>query len=270
MDGLLNGRLKVDISLPRFGSCGSPQHPWVFVKRRLPFNFIHLPKRGRIKFSILGRESLVEPGGFLWMSSEVEHDMSQSDVRQPVVMYHMRIVIRTVAGVPCRLPEDSFILPHALGLHRIYEGWFAESGLDSPYAAAIGQGLIIQTFGQLFAGLQHSLGGRRLTARQQQRIREYCDSRLTNSPTPGELAEYLHLSTAYMARLFRTTFGKTPKSWLADERMRLASALLVETSRSISDVASEIGYSDIYAFSRQFSHSVGCSPTTFRARYRAI
>lgn len=265
--GLASGGLRAEIAVPGFGSYGSPRKPWVFIDRELPFNFIHLPKRGRIRMAIADAETIVDPGGFLWVSSGTKHDMAQSDVRQPVVMYHLRVVIRTASGDPCRLAEDALVLPHALALHRLYESWFADPTTISPYAAPIAQGLILQTFGQLFVGLERSLGDRRLTAQQQQRLRRFCDEHIANSPTPAMLANHLELSIPYMARLFRATFGKSPKSWLADERMRVASARLVETSLSITAIAQDLGYADVYSFSRQFSRSIGRSPSAFRAEH---
>jgi AraC-like DNA-binding protein len=220
--------------------------------------------------AIAGGETTIDPGSFLWVSSDIEHDMSQSDVRQPVVMYHLRVVLRSASGAAVRLSEDSFVLPHALALHRLYEGWFSDPAMTSPYAASIAQGLILQTFGQLFVGLERSLGGRRLTAEQQQRLRRFCDAHIANSPTPASLAAYLDLSVAYMARLFRATFGTSPKSWLADERMRMASVRLVETNLPIGAIAQDLGYADVYSFSRQFSRSIGCSPTAFRDRHRLL
>jgi AraC-like DNA-binding protein len=184
-------------------------------------------------------------------------------------MYHLRVNLRTSAGRPCRPLEDVLHLPHALPLHRLFDSWFSDQFLSSTHAASISQGLILQAFGQLFVGLERSAGGRRLTASQQQRLQRFCEEHIFHTPTPRQLAAYLKLSPPYMARLFQAAFGKSPKTWLVDERMRVASVQLVESDLPVTAIGQNLGYPDVYSFSRQFSRSIGCSPRAFRMRHRS-
>ena len=48
------------------------------------------------------------------------------------------------------------------------------------------------------------------------------------------------------------------------QRMAKAAELLKDPAQSVSDVARDLGFSDISVFSRQFKQITGMSPTDFR------
>ena len=74
-------------------------------------------------------------------------------------------------------------------------------------------------------------------------------------------------------------FGRSPRSFqrkLADlgltyvdirdaARCSVAKRLLEQTTSSITDIALEIGYSELSAFSRSFKRQVGLGPSRYRA-----
>lgn len=85
--------------------------------------------------------------------------------------------------------------------------------------------------------------------------------------TPQQLAEVANLSPDYFARLFKQTYGVIPRTWLVQEKMRLASVEQVTTRKFITQVAAELGYSDLYLFNRQFKNVCACSPREFRLQH---
>jgi AraC-like DNA-binding protein len=92
----------------------------------------------------------------------------------------------------------------------------------------------------------------------------YAEQHIAHRPTAPDLASTLDLTTYYFTRVFRRTFGRSPRAWLMRERMRRAADELVETSRSIKSVAYSLGYADLYLFSRQFRAAMGKSPRSYR------
>lgn len=267
IEGLSSGELKLAMSFPGFGRYGSPSEPWNFANRTLPFHVVHLPLKGRIWLHVGATDYQVEPGSFLWISPGVTHDIRRQDTDHTLTMYHVRVVVHRTDGMPCRMPEDVIILPHALAIHRLFEVWFGEAAHTTHNAGSIGLGLFLQTFGYLFAGLNTAAAGPRFTSAQQMALRRLLDEHSGQLPTPADLATHLGLSHTHFSRVFKATFGVSPRGWIASQRMHAACTQLVESRRSITSIGEALGYADIYSFSRQFSRVMGCSPREFRLRH---
>lgn len=92
----------------------------------------------------------------------------------------------------------------------------------------------------------------------------------SNRATPADLARALELSPDYFSRSFRRTFGLSPRRFLVEERLRLAALRLLESPRNVSQIALELGYADVFLFSRQFKAHFGHSPTAYRAQHEAV
>ncbi|MCY1313870.1 Virulence regulon transcriptional activator VirF [compost metagenome] len=72
-----------------------------------------------------------------------------------------------------------------------------------------------------------------------------------------------------LQRLTREVFQLSPKQILMKARIEKACELLESTSNSITDIATECGYSDHSAFSRQFRAALHCTPQQYRLSVRA-
>jgi AraC-like DNA-binding protein len=79
-----------------------------------------------------------------------------------------------------------------------------------------------------------------------------------------ELAEHVHLSKYYFAHRFKEIAGAPPVEYIIQARINHAKSLLVQTNKSIDDIAYEVGYSSSNSFSNVFTNKVGQSPRSFR------
>ena len=68
------------------------------------------------------------------------------------------------------------------------------------------------------------------------------------------------ISAKYFETLFRQEYGVTPKEYLIRLRIEYAKVLLENEKYTVSDAAFEVGYSDIYHFSKIFKAKTGMSP----------
>ncbi|GGD97161.1 AraC family transcriptional regulator [Paenibacillus nasutitermitis] len=75
------------------------------------------------------------------------------------------------------------------------------------------------------------------------------------------------LRNTQFSTLFKRMTGMAPQAYKTRMKMRKAAAALIESTRSISDIAASHGYSTIHHFSRQFSAYYGVSPSAYRGRY---
>jgi AraC family transcriptional regulator len=76
------------------------------------------------------------------------------------------------------------------------------------------------------------------------------------------------LSPFHFLRIFADVLGVTPHQYLVRARLRRAARLLADDSRSITDVALDVGFGDLSNFVRTFHRAAGVSPGSFRRAAR--
>lgn len=79
-----------------------------------------------------------------------------------------------------------------------------------------------------------------------------------------ELASHAGLSTSRFAHLFKEQVGISPMQYLEKHRMRIAGEYLLHSDRTISEVASEVGYENPIYFSQLFRKHFDKSPRQYR------
>jgi AraC-like DNA-binding protein len=84
------------------------------------------------------------------------------------------------------------------------------------------------------------------------------------APDYAALASRYNMSLTTMRERFRSVTGNTLHGYLLQLRLSRARTMLAETDMPMKRIADELGYSDIYYFSRQFHQIVGISPSAFR------
>jgi AraC-like DNA-binding protein len=72
------------------------------------------------------------------------------------------------------------------------------------------------------------------------------------------------LSPFHFLRMFAKVIGATPHQYLVRLRLRHAARLLADDSRSITDIALDVGFADLSNFVRTFHRAAGVSPGNFR------
>jgi AraC family transcriptional regulator of arabinose operon len=82
----------------------------------------------------------------------------------------------------------------------------------------------------------------------------------------NELAKLSKFSRSRFIAHFREVTGMTVMGYLTNLRMERARDLLLETDRSVKDIAMEAGYPDPYWFSNAFRCMHGMSPTEYREK----
>jgi AraC-like DNA-binding protein len=81
-------------------------------------------------------------------------------------------------------------------------------------------------------------------------------------------ARQANLSSFHFLRLFAKVLGVTPHQYLVRSRLRRAARLLVEDTRTVTEVAFDAGFADLSNFVRTFHRAAGVSPRRFRQAAR--
>lgn len=84
----------------------------------------------------------------------------------------------------------------------------------------------------------------------------------------SDIARTLAVSQSYLYKLFRKQANCGPKRYILQHRIQRAMELLMVGRRSISAVARETGFPDVYSFSRAFKRLTGFPPSAYRDALR--
>lgn len=68
-------------------------------------------------------------------------------------------------------------------------------------------------------------------------------------------------------KLFKEIVGIAPGEYFIQSRINVAKAMLLENRGSIKEIAIEFGFTDPFAFSKQFKKQVGVSPIEFKRKW---
>lgn len=86
---------------------------------------------------------------------------------------------------------------------------------------------------------------------------------------PEAIARELDMGYTWFRRVFREYVGMAPLQYRQILRLNRARELLASTSRTVSEIAYELGFESVSAFSLFFRSREGESPNRYRMRYRS-
>jgi AraC-like DNA-binding protein len=84
-------------------------------------------------------------------------------------------------------------------------------------------------------------------------------------PTVRYCAENLHLSTNYFGDLIKKETGKSPLEHIQLKLIEVAKERIFDTSKSISEIAYDLGFKHPPHFTKIFKHIVGLTPLEYRS-----
>lgn len=90
-------------------------------------------------------------------------------------------------------------------------------------------------------------------------IHQHYDDTITNE----KLAEICGLSVTHFRRIFKEQLHKSPMEYLTDLRINWALKLLKTRLFSVSEVGEQVGFPDVYYFSKLIKKHTGRSPTEY-------
>ena len=80
----------------------------------------------------------------------------------------------------------------------------------------------------------------------------------------SQIAWRFEMSTRYFEMLFLKNYQVTPKEYITILRLELAKELLLSEKLSVTETAYQLGYSDIYHFSKIFKKKTGYTPSAYK------
>ena len=106
-------------------------------------------------------------------------------------------------------------------------------------------------------------------SQRMERVSKYIQDHYQGTITLSEIADVASMTEQSFSRWFRQTSGLTFVDYLMQLRTTVASNLLINTNKAMTEVAAESGFNSSSSFNRAFLKIKGCSPREFRKK-RAI
>lgn len=93
---------------------------------------------------------------------------------------------------------------------------------------------------------------------------QYIRANVGKPVTLEELANISNLSPFYFSRCFKRQTGFSPVEYVINARIDRAKILLLRTTKSVEEIAWEVGYASAGSFINLFTRRIGLSPARFR------
>ncbi len=101
-------------------------------------------------------------------------------------------------------------------------------------------------------------------------IKDYIRSNYSRKITMADISKIVHFSPDYITKIFKEKTGMTIREYIVKKRMEAARSLVVSTDKSISDVASFVGYNNASYFIRMYKKYYNVTPSSLRKRKKDI
>ncbi|MBN1675262.1 MAG: helix-turn-helix domain-containing protein [Kiritimatiellae bacterium] len=254
------------VERPRWTALARRNRDYPSRDRVLPDDELDFVLEGSITGTIQDQPVTLKPGSLFWMPPGTRHSLLWPT---GLVYYHLHFSIER--GDTCFRPRKPFFLLHNVwALEPFVKAFCEEVRISVPHKQLRMKAFFVLLLSAIerYLKIQTPAGRTQLLTKfQQDALTRYVTRNISARPGAAELAAIAKLSPNYFSRVFRNTFGMPPRAWLLQQRIQAAVTLLLETPMTVTHVAHDLGYNDIYLFSRQFKHITGMSPSAFRHTY---
>lgn len=144
----------------------------------------------------------------------------------------------------------------------------AQDHIDKEWFLDLVEKIIFHEYGNYLAlnGIQSvRLETRKEIFRRLKTARQYMDDEFLNIEEINQVAKICHMSEFHFFRSFRQAFKCTPWQYILNKRMELAKQLLQAGHLSITQVAIDCNFPDVYTFSKAFKKHFNITPSGFLA-----
>ncbi|UWP58561.1 AraC family transcriptional regulator [Ruminococcus gauvreauii] len=98
-------------------------------------------------------------------------------------------------------------------------------------------------------------------------IKQYIDENYSEDLTLQKISDQFFISPSYLSHLFKRKLGYSPIHYIVRRRIGEAQSLLIMSQKSITEIASMVGFDNLSHFNVQFKKYVGLSPLSYRKKY---
>jgi len=227
---------------------------------------ISLIEHGHQSFTHKGIKYLTPPGGLILINPDTVHtgegvDDQGFELRSlyPTIS-HMQMAAYELTGRRQVLPffknvrvDDHWAIQSVLSLHRTIMQGASILEYESLFISTLAQ--LIRSYADISYAEQKPADEKKAIRQARQYIEEF----FARGVSLSELAAQAALSPYYLLRVFRSEVGMPPHEYLESVRIRHAQRL-IESGKTLADVAAEVGFSSQSHMTRRFKKIIGATP----------
>ncbi|MCM3171367.1 AraC family transcriptional regulator [Paenibacillus sp. MER 99-2] len=148
-------------------------------------------------------------------------------------------------------------------LDHLERAWFQADNMDRLYVKS----LFYQFIHELMLQLSAEESSVMISDPVQHTLR-YLHDHYREQVTLDDLAERFNYSSRHLSMQFKQKTGSSPIDYLIQIRLAEARRMLIKSNVTLKEIAVEVGYTDVYYFSRLFKKHVGISPIRYQQKVR--
>jgi AraC-like DNA-binding protein len=268
-----------------FASRASTEYESVWGPRLIPdFQFVYIVS-GRAVLSIGNERLQAEAGQFLFYGPDVPHRLIAEALTHYFSLHfqwdgHPPYPVHPAPGLRTAVLDETCALPG----YRLTADGYGELAIPVHFSVQGVEPLLMRIVNEyrqerpgypyvlrallmeLLASVIRQLADRREEAELASKI---APAVAAMSDQPGknwsvaELAQLCGYHPSYFTDIFRQEIGKNPKSYLIEQRIRLAKQALLRGEK-LETLAEKLGYTSVHYLSNQFKKETGLTPGQYR------
>ncbi|OME29931.1 AraC family transcriptional regulator [Paenibacillus odorifer] len=256
--------LKVDLIMADYNLCGRDWKDLDYTPDYSKFYFI-CDGEGWLKIG--DREYYPKPGQLFLMPEGVKQSYSCIN-DQPFEKYWCHFSAKVGDINLFKMLELSHVCrevdPHVI--QKIFSSLTSHMKSDAVYAHLLAKSKLMELFSYFIMNIDvDDITFKNLSSIEKlTKVLTYIDAHIERNITIHELAEIAYMHPNYFIRLFKQQIGVPPIQYITRKKITKAKELLRGTQSSVGEIAHDLGFSELYYFSKQFKKNVGLSPSEFR------
>ena len=98
----------------------------------------------------------------------------------------------------------------------------------------------------------------------------YIDNNISQDLSLEKISKALNIVPSYVSTVFSRNFNTSLNSYIARKRVSCAKLLLINSQKTITEIAFESGFSSIRSFNRRFKDREGLTPSEYRESFMQL
>lgn len=240
---------------------------------------------GKGKYLVEGKEFTVEAGDLVICNPGVKHTHIVVNPKEPTIEFISGFTdfhFKNMAPNSIELPDQSYIfhttaeLKQEISMHCY--AMMAEKESNQP-----GKYFMLKThLMQLLLLVMREISEVEKTEQKGcnfetynknyavNKIISYLNENYEHKISLEQIAHNMYLSPVYISKIFKEETGESPINYLIKIRLEKARDILHSSDNgSIKNIANQVGYDDVYHFSKLFKKYYGISPLYYRKQIRS-